>query len=433
MNNGENMTLYDELTGLPNMNMFHHETRKLMERTTMKDKFAIAYIDIDNFRYINQTIGHEQGNVFLQHVASNLKSAIKTPYVIARISGDEFAVLFTKVKSQKDLFAEMKRILKKLCNTWTYNDFDFYVSMSTGIAIYPDHGKDVKTLYKNVDIAMHTAKQESKDIVFFEEKLSEDILWQVQMTNEIQTSIEKEEFTLYYQPQFKLNTNKIIGAEALVRWVHPEKGIISPSDFIPVAEKSKQIFALEQWIINKALSQKVVWEKEGYHDMELSINLSSKTLESDYNFKKILKIFSSYKIDYSKIVIEVTETALIYSPDMAAKRLNQLKKYGMKIALDDFGTGYSSLNHLKQLPIDIIKLDRSFVDMIPGSGTDTLIVKYILSLARELNYRVIAEGIETREQLNCLKNYTCERGQGFLLSLPLPKVKMNELLKKCFS
>jgi EAL domain-containing protein (putative c-di-GMP-specific phosphodiesterase class I) len=283
---------------------------------------------------------------------------------------------------------------------------------------------------KKAETANYSAKKTGKNINIYSDEIQKDIIEQVQMVNKIQNGIEKEEFTLYYQPVYNLNTNEIIGVEALVRWLHPVNGFISPEIFIPIAEKSKQIYELDRWIINKALQQKEQWEKDGLEHVELSINLSSKTLESENNFQKIEKIITSYKVDYSKIIIEITETVIITQVDLAIERLNRLRSYGLKIALDDFGTGYSSLTHILKLPIDIIKIDRSFIKSIPNGNEETIITQSIISLAHDLNYKVVAEGIETQDQLDYLKKTSCELGQGFLLCKPLPSDILNEVLRR---
>lgn len=250
------------------------------------------------------------------------------------------------------------------------------------------------------------------------------------MLNRLQSGMMREEFTLFYQPEYNLETNEVIGVEALVRWQRPSKVYISPEKFIPVAESSKQIYALERWIVRTALNQKLTWEREGLEHIEVSINLSGKSLESDSNFKKIEEIIASYQVDYSKIIIEITETVIISNMDLAIERLTKLRSYGIKIALDDFGTGYYSLNYLLKLPIDMIKIDRSFISSIPEANEETAITKNILSMARDLNYMVVAEGIETAEQLEYLRQNSCERGQGFLLCTPLPTDQLDKILRK---
>lgn len=431
--NFKRMAFYDSLTGLPNRAMFEDEISKLIDKKVEKTKFAIAYIDIDNFKYINDTLGHQVGNEFLKYIGDSLNAEIKAPNLVARLGGDEFAIVFTEIQSEETLLEKISEIKNNISRTWFIHNLQFFVSMSVGVTIYPDNGNNITTLFKNVDIAMYTAKREGKNrILFYKEDIQENNLWYIQMANKLQSGVENEEFTLFYQPQFKLDTGEIVGMEALVRWNHPEEGFISPGEFIPVAEETGQIYSIERWIIKNALKQKEQWEEQGFHHIELSINLSSKTLTSDINFQELEALLSTFNVDYSKIVIEITETAIISNIDLVIERLNRLKKRGLKIALDDFGTGYSSLTYLKELPIDIIKLDRSFINLISENGIDTVIIKYILSLAHDLKYGVVAEGIETSEQLEYLKKYYCQCGQGYLLSRPLPQDKVNELIKTSF-
>lgn len=391
------------------------------------DKLALVYLDINNFKYINETFGNKAGCEVIKYVADFLVSKTKNVNQVARIEKDKFAVLFTDINSNTELYETVDKIINSGFNIGTSDDI-FYVTMSAGIALYPEHGCDSNTLMKKAETAINYAKKTGKDIKMYSEELQNKIIGQIQMANMLQAAIEKEEFTLYYQPEYNLKTEEIIGAEVLVRWPHPVHGFISPEVFIPVAEKSKQIYELERWIIENALQQKQRWERDGFSHLELSINLSSKTLESDTNFQKIEKIISSYQVDYSKIVFEVTETVMINQVDLAIQRLKRLKKYGIRIALDDFGTGYSSLTHIMKLPLDIIKIDRSFIKAIPGGNDETVITENMISLAHNLNYRVVAEGIETREQVKFLKARACERGQGFYLCKPLPSEKLNEIL-----
>ncbi len=252
---------------------------------------------------------------------------------------------------------------------------------------------------------------------------------QNKMVGRIQMGITRDEFTLFYQPEYDLNTKKIIGVEALIRWISPGKGIIPPDAFIPLAEKTDLIYELERMVICKALEQKQIWEQEGLGHIVLSINLSSKSIESEDDFRIIEEIISSYKVDYNTVIFEITESVVITNISMAMERLNRLKKHGIRLALDDFGTGYSSLVHLVKLPIDIIKIDRSFIRSIPHSNEETSITKNILTMAHDLNFKVVAEGIETNAQLEYLKQNSCEGGQGFLLCVPLPSEQVAQVIK----
>lgn len=428
----KHIAYYDTLTGLPNRYMFASKIKNLSNNSN--NKFAIAYVDIDNFKYINDTLGHHIGDEFLKFIGCKIAQDVKSPDMVARLGGDEFAILFANYESKEILLKKLKIVKKNLGNTWNSDGREFFISTSIGVAICPSDGHDFDTLLKHSDIAMYAGKKEGKNkIYFYNDDLNEETIWYIRMANNIQRGMENKEFELYYQPQIHLKTGKIMGVEALLRWNYSGEGFISPDEFIPVAEKTGQIYELERRIIENALIQKKNWEEKGLIDLELSLNLSSKSLISNSSFKKIEVILSKYNIDYSKLVIEITETAAITNVDIAIERIKLLKSMGLKIALDDFGTGYSSITYLKKLPIDIVKLDRSYTK---DNGKDSSIAKFIVSLAHELNLSVIAEGIETKGQLEYLKNINCEFGQGFLIGKPMcikdiNKILENNVLVKC--
>ena len=425
----KHMAYYDSLTGLPNRDMFRSEIEIFIENSKGKDKFAIAFLDIDNFKYVNDTMGHSIGDDLLKYISCRLSSAIKYPDIAARLGGDEFGILFKDFGTEENLMKKLNDIQKAVGNSWNSNNREFFISMSIGAAIYPNNGDDAVSLLKNSDIAMNVAKKEGKNkALLYKEDIHEDIMWHIHMSNKLQKALDNKEFDLYYQPQIELDSGRIVGMEALVRWIHPTEGFISPAEFIPVAEETGQIYLLEQRILKHALKQKKRWEEEGFIDITLSINLSGKSLISNSNFKNIEAVLSDFDVDYTKVVIEITETAAISNFDIAIERLNRLKNKGLKITLDDFGTGYSSINYLKKLPIDIIKLDKSYVGSISKGNRDASIVKFILSLAYDLNLTVIAEGIETNEQLEYFKNINCHMGQGFLISMPSPAEKIRDML-----
>lgn len=431
------LAFYDKLTGLPNKTLLELEVGNLISGESdisFAISFAIAYIDIDNFKYINETFGHQVGDKFLKYIGEVFKSKIESPNFAARVSGDKFAIVISDFKSSDEVAQYIESIKNCLGKTWISDNYQFFIAMSVGIVFFPYDGKDINTLLKNAEIAMYTAKQRGKNqTVIYSKDLQKRSEWHINMANKIQAGMDSQEFTLFYQPQFNLDTNEIVGAEALIRWKHLNEQFISPEKFIPIAEITGQIFKLELWIFETALKQKQEWEAKGLGRISISINLSAKTLNSIENFEKLEELFDSYNIDYSKVCIEITETAIISNVVPLVDKLNRLKKRGIKIALDDFGTGYSSLTYLKQLPIDIIKLDRDFIKLISDCERTSLIVKSILNLAKDLKYKVVAEGIESQEQLECLKNYGCENGQGFLLSKPLPHDKVTELLLQTIS
>lgn len=422
------LAFYDTLTGLPNRAKFENEVNRQLSRKVQDDHFMIAYIDIDNFKNINDSMGHQVGDLFLTYLGERLKEEVKEPNFVARLGGDEYAILFVHMLKE-DVLKKLDEIKDRINRTWTIENRQFYISMSVGVVAYPSDGESSGILLRNADIAMYNAKREGKNrILFYNEDINRQNINNVKMINNLQYGIDEGQFVLYYQPQFNLNTGDITGVEALVRWIHPEEGFIPPSDFIPLAEESGQIFKLEQLIIANALKQKKEWERQGHRDLTMSINLSGKTLTSSINFKEIEKIITESEVDLSKVMFEITETANISDVDIVINHLNNLRKQGIRIALDDFGTGYSSLNYLKKFPINIVKLDRSFINAINENVVDMLLIKNILTLVHDLEFQVIAEGIETRDQLEFLKHHFCEEGQGYLFSKPLPIDKMNMLL-----
>ncbi len=428
----EHLAYYDRLTGLPNRAKFESEINEQINRNIQGNYFMIAYIDIDNFKNINDSMGHQVGDLFLNYLGERLRDEISEPNSVARLGGDEFAILFVRMLKDEVLL-KLEALIQRISRTWTIENRQFYISMSVGVVSYPFDGTDSTTLLKNADIAMYTAKREGKNrVLFYQKEIYDNNARQIKMINNLQYGIENEHFVLYYQPQFCLKTGRVLGVEALVRWIHPEEGFIPPSEFIPLAEESGQIYKLERWIVRQALRQKKQWELEGYGELEISINLSGKTLTSTINFREIEQILQEAPVNYEGVVIEITETANISDVDIVIEHLQRLRNMGIRIALDDFGTGYSSLNYLKMFPINIIKLDQSFIRAINENSVDMLLIKNILRLAHDLEFYVVAEGIETQEQLEFLRNGSCNSGQGYLLSKPVPVEMLNPLLMKDF-
>ena len=420
----------DELTGLPNRKKIENEvTRLILEKTP----FYLVHIDFDNFKYINDTLSYSIGDEFLKLAGQVFKRYVQQPHMVGRLGGDEFAFLFKSI-SREELEKRLLTIFDFVSLLAGKNHQYYFFSVSTGIVEYPGNGETNSDLFKHADIAMQKAKREGKGRwVFYMDEILKNNTDNVKMAQQLQFAIRNDGLTLHYQPKFNLMTGKITGIEALIRWFHKEKGAISPGKFIPLAEETGQIYQIEKWVMTKVLSQKKNFEEKGFSGLEMSVNLSSKTLMSDLNFSEIEELIASFNIDFTKITIEITETAALTDSKIAIERLNKLKRLGIKLALDDFGTGYSSLTYLKILPIDYVKLDRSFVKSIEENSKDALIIKSILDLASDLNYRVVAEGIETRSQLTFLKKNNCETGQGFLLGRPQPIEKLETAIKRDFS
>lgn len=426
------LAYYDVLTGLPNRFLFQEKINEIIsiyKKEILHRKFALIYMDIDNFKHINDTMGHASGDLLLKHISNILKMHVKSPDFVARLSGDEFVIIFENIKDRQNIIHKIHILLKHLRKPWILDKQEFFISFSIGIAIYPEHGDNISTLLKNSDIAMYYVKKNTKNnYCFYLSKMQEKSLEQIKIVNDLRHAIDNNEFSLFYQPIVSLNNGKITGVEALIRWFHPVRGMVPPMEFIPLAEEAGLIYDIEKWILKTALTQKRRWEKMGYTHIKMSINISGKRVTSSGFISEIKKLLSETKVKCDEIQFEVTETALMEDLDASMKILREIKNMNIKIALDDFGTGYSSLTYLKKLPIDVVKLDRKFIKSISEIGEDEVIVEYVIKLTHKLNLKIVAEGIEIKEQLAFLKTNYCDYGQGYLFSKPIAKEEIEKLL-----
>lgn len=425
------ISYYNKLTELPNRILFESEAKKLLENSLYSNiKMALVYLDIDNLKYINDAVGYGSGDKLLQYTSSILKHYIKKPNLIAHMSGDEFVVLFYDILDDEDIISKVKNLQRALNRSWFLEKQEVYITSSIGVALYPEHGEEIGMLLKNAETAMYFIKDVRRGgYNIYSETMAKEALEFNWMVNELRKAIKNKEFILYYQPLINLDEYKIIGVEALIRWNHPIKGFISPAEFIPIAEASGLIVDIGEWIFEEACRQKKIWNDKGYYDIKVSINLSGRELTNEGLFAHIKQIIEKYSIEYSSIQVEITETAVMVDLNSSIPTLNELKSLGIKIALDDFGTGYSSLNYLKVLPIDVIKLDGSFVKSIQDKNQREEIITTVIQLGHILNLQVLSEGIETKEQMIFLRNNNCDLGQGYLFGRPLPVDELEGLLK----
>lgn len=426
------LAYYDKLTELPNRFLFEEKVSdiiKIKEKINSKKKFALIYMDIDNFKNINDTLGHSSGDLLLKYISNILKKQVKASDFVARLSGDEFVIIFNDIEDRKEVVSKMQSLLKALRRTWVLERQEFFISFSIGIAIYPEHGDNLSALLKNADIAMYYVKKNMKDnYCFYLPEMQKESFEQIKMVNDLRHAIDNNEFDLFYQPIINLSNGKLIGVEALIRWFHPIRGMISPMEFIPLAEETGLIYDMEKWIIKTALMQKKQWEGIGDTHIRMSINISGKRVTSSGFIDEIRSLLFQTKVQCDEVQFEVTETALMEDLDASIKVLKEIKDMNIKIALDDFGTGYSSLTYLKKLPIDVVKLDKDFIGSISSTGGDEVIVEYVIKLTHELKLKIVAEGIETEEQLEFLKSNSCDYGQGYLFSKPTTKEEIEKLL-----
>jgi len=423
------LAYYDSLTGLPNRQLFEINLYDKINKSNMdRGCFALLYLDIDNFKNINDTLGHAFGDKVIKIIAKELKDFVGIKTNIARFGGDDFALIYDNIGDKNDLLEVISSIMKRLNRFWEIDGNEIYITVSIGISLYPNDGHDVEALIKNADTAMHVAKEISRNsYVFYSKEMNEKTQNYITLEKELIYALSNDGFIVYYQPLIDLKENYIIGFEALVRWNHPVKGIISPMEFIPFAEETGLIIDIDDYVFNKSFKDLRSWLDKGFTDIKLSLNLSSRQLRQVDLIEKIDRAIKNSGVYGKNIIIEITESSALFDLKQSISVLNKIKELGITIALDDFGTGYSSLNYLKQLPIDIIKMDKEFIRDLTKNN-ERAIAEAVISLAHNMNKIVTAEGIETKEQLKLLRNYNCHYGQGYYFSRPVPIIEAESLL-----
>ena len=421
----EFLATHDELTGLPNRALFIDRMRQAIARSGRNNGiFAVLFVDLDNFKVVNDSLGHAAGDELLKVVAKLMRDCIRAADTVARFGGDEFALLVEETTAgEADMTA--RRIFEALSRSILIAGHAHFVSASIGISLYPADGADAETLLKSADSAMYQAKEAGKRThQFFTNDLKEAADERLQLGNGLRRAVEEDELFLVYQPQVNLQTGKLVGMEALVRWQHPEKGLIMPGKFIPMAEKSGLIHHVGDWVADAACRQLASWVAQGYQVPRLSINVSAEQFRRPHLPATIQRLINHYNLDATLLTIELTETALMVDPEQCQRMLRDLKVLGVALSIDDFGTGFSSLSSLRRYPIDELKIDRSFIDELGSNPDDRAITRTILAMAETLGLSVVAEGIETQEQLDALHQMACPAGQGYLFAMPLSTEEM---------
>lgn len=428
----KSLAYFDSLTGLYNRNIFEDKLQlELKKAENNNSRLALLYLDLDNFKKINDTLGHDYGDKFIKDIAVLLKKCVNSNNIIARLAGDEFAILLPEINDKNDIVKFINNIMRYFIDPWSFEFYEFYISPSIGISIYPDDGVDAKILLKNADIAMYDAKQGGKSCYsFYTSKMNEKIMKNIEMEFNLRRAISRNELVLYYQPQVDLKNGAIVGVEALIRWIRPNNIIVPPMEFIPLAEESGLIIEIGEWIIKTACQQYKIWLDKGYKNFLISINLSAKQFKQKNLVESIQTILNETGMDGNYLEIELTETTAMNDIDFTTSVLYKLKEMGIRVSLDDFGTGYSSLNYLKQLPIDTLKMDKSFISDINGNSYEKQIVKSVINLAHNMNLTVTAEGVEKVEQLEFLKNEKCDKVQGYIFSKPIPADEIEKIINE---
>jgi diguanylate cyclase (GGDEF)-like protein/PAS domain S-box-containing protein len=422
------MAFYDTLTGLPNRNQFRTHLNEVLHQQENR-MHAVLFIDLDRFKIINDTKGHSVGDIILQKVAGRLEKAVQSEGLVSRQGGDEFIIVLEDIDLEKASHVS-KRILNEFALPFEVNKDEFYVTPSIGISIYPTDGNDEETLIKNADTAMYQAKERGKNnYQFYSNNLDGISTWKMKLENWLRRALEQKQMTLHYQPQIDLPTGKIVGVEALIRWNHPEYGYIAPSEFIPLAEETGLIVPLGKWILREACERRKAWKDAGFEDFPIAVNVSARQFQDEHFISFIADMLEEIGLEANYLELEITES-LMQNLENSTIILNQLKSLGVLLSVDDFGTGYSSLSYLKHLPIDKIKIDKSFVDDIIYHSNQGMMVKTIIDMGVNLKFTVIAEGIETEEQVKFLTRNACQIGQGYFYSKPLSAEKLEEFLSK---
>ncbi len=433
------MAFYDSLTDLPNRTLFHDRLRlALASAERQKNKTAVLFLDIDNFKRINDTFGHAMGDKLLKGVADRLASIMRkcdsvtrdVPDLFARLGGDEFTVLLNVMNETEDAARVADRIINALSVPFKLDGHELFITSSIGIAVYPNDGDDIDELLKNADAAMYYAKAHGKNhFQYYRHSMNAAALERLTLENEFRRALEREELILHYQPQINVSTGAITGMEALIRWEHPERGLVMPSEFVPLAEESGLIIPMSDWVLKTACMQSRIWREEGYEIPAVSINLSSQQFQQKNLIQTISRILNDAEIRPQDIILEITESSIMQNTETAIASLQELTAMGMRLTIDDFGTGYSSLGYLKSFPIHAIKIDRSFVREINTDPDDAAIARAIISMAHSLKLKVVAEGVETLEQLKFLHEHRSDEVQGYLFSRPVPPEEITKILK----
>ena len=423
---------HDSLTGLPNRMLFMDRIDQAISRAQReKNQFALLFIDIDHFKVINDSMGHAAGDQLLNIMSQRLREVLRKSDTVARLGGDEFTVIIEGLDEAEDVVNVTKNILSTLDVPVDVNGKEVYVGGSIGIAMYPQDGENFGVLLKNADTAMYKAKELGRNTFqFYTSEMSYKAMQRLDMENQLRSALKAEDFVVYYQPKVNLSTNQCTGVEALVRWNHPERGLISPCDFIPLAEETGLVTKLDEWVMKTACIQFQQWKVDGLPLENLSVNVSARHFKEGGLTQYCQSLLEETNIAAENLEIELTESALVDNYTSAKEVLNEIHQMGIHIALDDFGTGYASMAYLKEFPFDTVKIDRSFVKDIPEEQVDAAIVKAMIQLSKALNLNMVAEGVEKETQRACLTEQECTYGQGFLWSEP---VDAHEFTKTMFN
>lgn len=421
---------HDSLTELLNRNGFHHELAKALIRASTKRRgLALLFIDLDRFKSINDTLGHDVGDQMLRIVAQRLRVHLKHEDIVARLGGDEFTVVLENVHQLTQVTQVAERLLKAIAESYTVNGQELFVTGSIGISMYPNDGGLASQLMRNADLAMYRAKELGKNAYhYYSHDMNSQNSQQFSVQAALRFALERQQLQIVFQPQMNLATGQLSGMECLVRWHHPEMGWISPAEFIPIAEETGMIIPIGHWVLLEACKTAQAWREAGLFVPKMAVNLSVRQFKPGVLIEQVASVLAETGFPAYLLELEVTESLIMRRINEAVEIMSELKAMGVSLAIDDFGTGYSSLSQLKNLPLDILKIDRSFIEGLPHNDDDTAIAQTIIAMAKKLSLSVVAEGVETAEQMEALRHAGCDTMQGYYYSKPLPEAEMAALM-----
>ncbi len=421
----------DVLTGLANRQAFNDRLDRAIKYSERYNlKLAVLLLDIDRFKSVNETLGHQAGDKLLKEIGTRLRASIRETDVVARVGGDEFLFMLLNIQEAHNAARVAEHILGALDKPLIVNGHEIFLTATVGIALYPDDGKNLWTLIRNADTAMHIGKRAGHQrYKFYAAEMNNRAMKRLEMEADLRHALKRNEFILHYQPQVNGQPDQIIATEALVRWQHPKQGMVPPNDFIPLTEETGMIISLGEWVLHEACRRNREWQDAGYPPIRIAVNVSPRQFEQPAFVETVKQVLRDTHLDPRWLELELTEGAVMQDAEKTIDALKELKQLGTRVSIDDFGTGYSSLSYLKRFPIDMLKVDKSFVDDVPGDPDDVAIVKAILAMAKSLSLEVIAEGIETAEQNAFMKGLGCDYMQGFLFYRPLPHEQIATILQ----
>ena len=426
----EHQANYDALTGLPNRSLLYDRLKQAVYAQRMVRAVAVVFIDLDHFKFVNDSLGHSTGDKLLKDMGERLRLVLRDGDTVARLGGDEFVLILNDQTRDDVIFRAMQRINAKLSEPFVIDGKELYVTCSAGISLYPQDGTDVETLLKNADAAMYRAKEHGRNnFQFYTAEMNSKVNERLALENSLRRALERKEFVLHYQSKVDLKTGAIVGAEALLRWNHPERGLMLPDLFVPLAEETGLIVPIGEWVLREACTQNQAWRSEGLPPITVSVNVSARQFRQHILVDAVSRILAETGLDPLYLEMELTESMIMHNADAVIAILRQLTALGVQLSVDDFGTGYSSLSYLKNLPIDTLKIDQSFVrDIVAGTPDHRVLARAIISIGHSLDLKVVAEGVETEAQLEYLTRHGCDEVQGYYFSRPVPPEAFRKLL-----